>query len=71
MRLSDFDFDLPSELIAQAPVFPRDTSRLIFGTKDRKIEHGIFSDIKKVFKKGDVLVLNDTKVIPALLHARK
>lgn len=71
MHLSDFDFDLPSELIAQAPVFPRDTSRLIFGTKDRKIEHGIFSDIKKVFKKGDVLVLNDTKVIPALLHARK
>lgn len=66
MKTSDFDYDLPDELIAQTPLEKRDDSKLLVLDKDNgKIEHTKFSNITNYLKKGDVLVLNDTKVIPA------
>ncbi len=65
---SDFYYELPEELIAQDPLLKRDTSRLMFLNKDTgEIEHGIFSDVIDHIDPADVLVLNDTKVIPARL----
>ena len=65
-------YDLPQELIAQTPVEPRDSSRLLVYHKDTKlIEHRIFHDIAEYFKPGDCLVINDTKVIPARLYGTK
>ncbi len=69
MKLSDFDYDLPKELIAQSPIEPRDTSRLM--VVERKIEHRYFSDIVDYFEKGDTLVLNNSRVIPAKLQGKK
>lgn len=70
MLKSDFYFDLPSELIAQHPVYPRDSSRLLyFNRASKQTKHLVFSDIKKHLKKGDVLVVNNTRVIYARLHA--
>ncbi len=72
MRLTDFDFLLPEELIAQVPVATRDTSRLL--CLDRQfatIESRQFVDILEYFQPGDVLVVNDTKVIPARLLGQK
>jgi S-adenosylmethionine:tRNA ribosyltransferase-isomerase len=69
MKLSDFDYHLPKELIAQSPVEPRDSSRLMVVGK--KIEHQHFSDIPDHFEKGDTLVLNDSRVIPAKLMGKK
>ena len=72
MRTDDFDFYLPEELIAQTPIEKRDSSRLmVLDRKTGKIEHKIFHDIISEFKKGDVLVLNDTKVLPARLIGEK
>ena len=72
MKLSEFDFDLPQELIASHPVEHRDESRLmILHRKDGSIEHGIFKDILKYFGKGDTFVFNNTKVIPARLYGKK
>ncbi len=72
MRTTDFDFQLPQELIAQHPIPKRDQSRmLVLDRKTGEIEHKIFSDILGELKKGDVLVLNDTKVIPARLFGVK
>ncbi|MBI3085885.1 MAG: tRNA preQ1(34) S-adenosylmethionine ribosyltransferase-isomerase QueA [candidate division NC10 bacterium] len=68
MRLSDFDYQLPPELIAQEPATERDASRLLVlhrGTNRR--EHRTFSDLPEYLRAGDVLILNDTKVIPARL----
>ena len=70
MRLSEFDFDLPSELIAQTPVRPRDSARLMV-LKDSGIENQVFTDLLKYLEEGDVLVVNDSKVIPARIHGRK
>ncbi len=72
MRLSDFDYNLPPELIAQHPVEPRDASRLLVLHRDTDaIEHRQFRDLSKYLRPGDVLVLNQTRVIPARLPARK
>ncbi len=65
-------YDLPEELIAQTPVEPRDSSRMLVYHKDNNlIEHKIFRDIIDYFNKGDVLVVNNTKVIPARLFGKK
>lgn len=72
MKVSDFDYILPNELIAQNPVEPRDTSRLmILNRKSRNIEHRIFRDIVEYLNPKDLLVLNNTRVIPARLFAKK
>lgn len=68
MKKSDFNFDLPEELIAQTPLEKRDTSRLLHLDKSSgELEHGHFYDIKKYLKPGDCLVLNDSRVLPARL----
>ena len=68
MKKSDFWFDLPEELIAQTPLEKRDTSKLLHLNKNTgEIEHLHFSDIKKFLRKGDCLVLNDSRVRPARL----
>lgn len=70
-KKSDFYYDLPPELIAQTPVEPRDSSRLLVYDRSKKsVEHIFFRDIVKYLKAGDVLVLNNTKVLPARLYAR-
>ena len=67
---SDFYYDLPEELIAQTPATPRDSSRLlVYDRATKKIEHKIFKDISEYLRKGDVLVVNNTKVLPARLYA--
>jgi len=72
MRISEFDYKLPKELIAQHPVYPRDHARLmILNRKDRTIRHKQFYEIVKYFNKGDVLVLNDTRVIRARINGIK
>ena len=69
-RKSDFYYELPDELIAQTPAEPRDSSRLlIYDRNTKKIEDRIFRDIKEYVKAGDVLVVNNTKVIPARMYA--
>lgn len=68
MKLSDFDYDLPEELIAQTPILQRDSSKLLVLDKNNgAIKHEYFNNIVNELKSGDVLVLNDTKVIPARL----
>lgn len=68
MNKSDFYFDLPEELIAQTPLEKRDSSRLLHLDKQSgELEHGHFTDIKKYIKKGDCLVMNDSRVLPARL----
>ena len=70
MKTSDFDYYLPEELIAQTPLEPRDTSRmLVYDRKTDKIEHKHFYDIIDYLKAGDVLVVNNTKVLPARIFA--
>ncbi|HEY8909504.1 MAG TPA: tRNA preQ1(34) S-adenosylmethionine ribosyltransferase-isomerase QueA [Desulfosporosinus sp.] len=72
MNVSDFDFDLPEGLIAQHPVEPRDASRLmVVDRENRRIEHHTFRDLVELLKMGDVLVLNNTRVIPARLIGEK
>ncbi|MBB6063322.1 S-adenosylmethionine:tRNA ribosyltransferase-isomerase [Thermosipho japonicus] len=72
MKLSDFDYYLPEELIAQTPADPRDSSRLmVLNRKEKTIEHKIFRDIVEYLKPGDLLVRNITKVIPARLYGVK
>ena len=68
MELSDFNYELPQELIAQDPLEDRASSRLMVLDKETgEIEHRTFRDIKQYLRKGDCLVINDTKVIPARL----
>ena len=72
MNIEEFDYDLPQELIAQTPLKDRSSSKLM--VVDRKtgvIEHKTFTNIIDYFKPGDILVLNDTKVIPARLIGEK
>lgn len=72
MLVTDFDYDLPQELIAQHPMEPRDHSRLlVVDKKTGEIEHKHFYDLVNYLKSGDVLVFNDTRVIPARLHGTK
>lgn len=68
MKVDLFDYDLPEELIAQVPLKNRSDSRLMVLNKETgEIEHSVFKDVKQYLKKGDCLVLNDTKVLPARL----
>lgn len=72
MKTKDFYYDLPEELIAQTPLAKRDNSRLMVLDKTSgEIEHKNFSNIVEYFNKGDLLVLNDTKVMPARLFGRR
>jgi len=72
MKSSDFYYELPEELIAQEPIPDRSGSRLlVLDRKSGSIEHRIFKDIKEYLNKGDCLVLNDTRVIPARLLGEK
>ena len=72
MKTSDFDYFLPSELIAQTPAEPRDQSRLmVLNRGDSSIEHHKFFEIVDYLRAGDVLVFNNSRVIPARLNGRK
>lgn len=72
MRLGDFDFPLPAELIAQAPLPDRTASRLLVVRRDTGvIEHACFADLPRLLSSGDLLVRNETRVIPARLRGRK
>lgn len=70
-KKSDFYYDLPEELIAQTPAEPRDSSRLLaYSLQNKTIEDKIFRDLPEYLRPGDVLVVNDTKVIPARIYAK-
>ena len=72
MKVTEFDYDLPEELIAQVPIKKRDESRLmVLDRKNKTIEHKKFKDIIEYLEPGDVLVRNNTKVIPARLYGNK
>lgn len=72
MKLEEFDYDLPEELIAQVPIKQRDESRLmVLNRKENTVEHKIFKDIIDYLQPGDCLVRNNTKVIPARLYGKK
>ena len=72
MKVSDFNYDLPEELIAQTPLEKRDESRLmVLNKEEQTIEHKTFKDIIDYLKPGDCLVRNNTKVIPARLYGIK
>lgn len=71
MKTSDFYYDLPEELIAQTPVEPRDSSRLLhYRRAGEKVSHRHFRDVYDILNKGDLLVVNNTKVYPARIYAR-
>jgi len=67
MEVADFDYALPEALIAQAPVSPRDASRLLVLPPGGGLEHRAFTDLPGLLREGDLLVFNDTRVIPARL----
>ncbi len=69
--LSSYDYSLPAELIAQNPVIPRDSSRLLVVKPEGKINHHIFAELSDLLSSGDLLVINDTRVIPARLYGKK
>ncbi|MRS12937.1 MAG: tRNA preQ1(34) S-adenosylmethionine ribosyltransferase-isomerase QueA [Actinobacteria bacterium] len=72
MRTDDFDYDLPSGLIAQHPADPRDSCRLmVVDRASGQIDHRVFRDVLEYLSAGDVLVVNETRVLPARLHGAK
>ena len=72
MKVSDFNYYLPEELIAQHPYDKRDEARLmVLDRKEQKIEHKIFKDVVDYLEPGDCLVINNTKVLPARLYGVK
>ncbi len=72
MKTSDFDYDLPTEYIAQTPVEPRDQARLmVVNREDHSLTHSVFNRLDEFLQPGDLLVLNETRVIPARLYAAK
>jgi S-adenosylmethionine:tRNA ribosyltransferase-isomerase len=72
LRTSDFDYELPTELIAQRPANPRDSSRLMLLHRgEGSVEHHRFHDLPALLRKGDALIANESRVIPARLSARK
>ena len=72
MRVSDFDYELPEELIAQTPLPERDASRLMVVRRHRGVQdHCHFRDLPAFLQEGDCLVLNDSRVIPARLIGSK
>jgi S-adenosylmethionine:tRNA ribosyltransferase-isomerase len=70
LRTEDFDYELPERLIAQAPARPRDSARLLVVRPERLEDHGV-AELPDLLDPGDVLVVNDTRVIPARLHGRR
>ena len=72
MQTSDFDYSLPPERIAQVPVEPRHSSRLLVYTRETKtIDHSVFWHLERYLREGDLIVVNQTRVIPARIHAIK
>jgi S-adenosylmethionine:tRNA ribosyltransferase-isomerase len=72
LKTSDFDYHLPPDRIAQTPAEPRDASRLLVLPRYcGEVQHAIFHDLSRYLRPGDLLVLNETRVIPARLYARK
>jgi S-adenosylmethionine:tRNA ribosyltransferase-isomerase len=71
MDVSLFDFDLPEGLIALRPASPRDSARMLVVHEDGRLQHAHVRDLPEFLARGDALVLNDTKVIPARLHGRR
>lgn len=72
MKTADFDYDLPQELIAQTPIEPRDSSRLmVVDRASGALSHCVFRDLPRFLRPGDLLVCNESRVIPARLFARK
>ncbi len=72
MKTSDFEYELPQNCIAQEPAEPRDSSRLmVLNRSNNTLEHRIFNQLGEYFHPGDVLVLNQTRVIPARVMAHK
>ena len=72
MKTSDFNFDLPEELLAEYPAPNRDESRLmVLNRKDETIEHKLFKDVIDYFDEGDLMIFNNTKVFPARLFGNK
>ncbi len=70
-RLAAYDYDLPADRIAQNPVTPRDSSRLLVVASPTEHYHSVFRELPDWLRPGDLLVLNDTRVIPARLYGRK
>lgn len=72
MKVSEFNYELPKELIAQHPYEKRDEARLmVLDRKSKTIEHKVFKDVIDYLKPGDCLVINNTKVLPARLYGEK
>ncbi|HSM91697.1 MAG TPA: tRNA preQ1(34) S-adenosylmethionine ribosyltransferase-isomerase QueA [Anaeromyxobacteraceae bacterium] len=71
MRISDFDYGLPEELIAQAPIEPRDAARLLVVPPEAPLDHRGIAELPAILSPGDLLVMNDTRVIPARLLGKK
>ncbi len=72
MKLSNFNFDLPNELLAEYPSEHRDEARLmVLNRKEQTIEHKLFKDLINYFDEGDVMILNNTKVFPARMYGNK
>ncbi|MGB9669118.1 MAG: S-adenosylmethionine:tRNA ribosyltransferase-isomerase, partial [Anaerolineales bacterium] len=72
MKTNDFYYDLPADRIAQEPIEPRDHARLmVLRRHNHYVEHTFFYEIGKYLESGDLLVINDTKVIPARLYGKK
>ncbi|HSL73519.1 MAG TPA: tRNA preQ1(34) S-adenosylmethionine ribosyltransferase-isomerase QueA [Ilumatobacteraceae bacterium] len=71
MRVADFDYELPDERIAQTPIEPRDAARLLVDRGSAPPEHRVVHDLPELLRAGDLLVLNETRVIPARLRLRR
>ena len=71
MHLSDIDYELPEKLIAQHPVEPRDSARLLVATGPDQVEHKHVTDLVDMLEPGDVMVVNDTRVLPARLSLHR
>lgn len=71
MKTSDFDYDLPDSFIAQSPADPRDSCKLMVVNKDGSLEHRVFRDVIEYLQPGDLLVVNETRVLPARLLGHK
>mgnify|MGYP001557335558 CR=1 FL=1 len=71
MRVEDFDFVLPEELIALRPAHPRDAARMLVVQSDGTLEHAHVGDLPNYLRRGDILVVNDTKVFPARLQGKR
>jgi S-adenosylmethionine:tRNA ribosyltransferase-isomerase len=72
VRTAELDYDLPADLIAQAPADPRSSARLmVYDRATREVRHRVFSDLPDELRDDDLVVVNDTRVLPARIHARR